>query len=237
MIKKEKKQWSGYVKLFVILISCLLTSLSFGQEPLSSDQIRQKNYLLLKDHIYEHIEFQETGINDIINYIAETTGCDIKYISEEEHSLSLDYENISAINLIDKILDEISNDVIKYQWQLDYVDQVHIGSELDLCHTAYLEVEIYEMGDLLFEPIDFDVAPEFDLSNLLDAQIQDSRGGIIMETDYDKFYQLSLIIKQNIGIDCWINKGGPCQIFNFGKDMVIKAPEFIHRQIRGYNWE
>jgi hypothetical protein len=46
---------------------------------------------------------------------------------------------------------------------------------------------------------------------------------------------IDLIVKF-IEPELWEQNGGPCSITNYKKTLLIKAPDFIHRQINGYSF-
>ena len=37
--------------------------------------------------------------------------------------------------------------------------------------------------------------------------------------------------------DLWEENGGPCSITNYKKTLLVNAPDFVHRQISGYEYE
>ena len=130
-----------------------------------------------------------------------------------------------------------------YTWQFTDIGSIEFGPKSVLNRNQ--TVELYDIADLLFVVPRFDEAPEFDLSSAL----QSSQGGggsspftgTTQQQDdvstEDRIAKIVNLIETTIEPEEWAGAGGDgASVTSFGNALVITAPDYIHRQINGYDF-
>ncbi len=104
-------------------------------------------------------------------------------------------------------------------------------------------IRIYAIGDLMHKAPNFKDAPEFDLSQITADSSQGGGGGIFEESDSDeeqfvtrtqRVEEIMDLIRNTIEPNIWrVNGGADASITHLRGMLVIRAPEYVHRQIGG----
>ena len=149
---------------------------------------------------------------------------------------------MTALELLEKTLSILSNDSITYTWRIDS-HQIMIGSETKLCDNSLLITKFYDISDLMFIPTHNNTIPNLDLEQAMrnDVVINSiSQNARTRRLNHHEKAQvrttLSKIIRENVSPNVWEGKGGPCSIIHLQESFVIRAPEFVHRQLEDYSW-
>ncbi len=119
-------------------------------------------------------------------------------------------------------------------WQLRH-GALEIGLKSQLASTGRQRLETYYIRDLLFTIRNFD-APNlgtFDDGGSLGGNGGNNTPDPSRQEEIDRI--IDLIVKF-IEPELWEQNGGPCSITNYKETLLIKAPDFIHRQINGYSF-
>lgn len=204
------------------------------------------------------VNFDETPLSEVFAYIKSSTGANIlAYDIEEDPDagfdpltpITLKVENRSALETIERVLNRINRDpntISKFTWQLTEQGEFEIGSRTALNRTT--RIELYDIQDLLFIAPYYDNAPEFDLGNILSQSGQRGGGGgsqlfntsgddAEREPLADRVQAIIDLITNNIEPDGWIALGGDAAaIESYNGQLVVTAPDYIHRQIDGYSF-
>ncbi len=104
-------------------------------------------------------------------------------------------------------------------------------------------IRVYPIGDLLLKVPNFRDAPDFDLSQVTADTSQGSSSSIFEENDNneeelvtqgERVEEIIDLIRQTVEPDIWQANGGIDGRITYIRGMlVIRAPEYVHRQIGG----
>ena len=204
------------------------------------------------------VEFEATRLADVFAYIASSTGADLQVYDldedpdagfDPETPVTLKVENQPALTVIERVLAKLnrSPDTISaYTWQFSEDGLFEVGSRSAL--NRHTRVELYDIHDLLFVIPTFDNAPEFDLGSILSQSGQRGGGGgqspftggtedPERESPADRAAKIMRLIQNNVEPNEWIELGGDAaSIEYYDGNLVVTAPDYIHRQIDGYKF-
>jgi len=204
----------------------------------------------------EVIEYLQTvlGVPIIGRYSDDRTGLGI----DPEAEISLEVVSTPALTVLEMVLAQASDDYSEPTWQLRR-GFVEVGTKERLGTKSAQEIRYYPIRDLMFEAPQFDNAPELDL----DAALSQNKGGggggsggfggggaggggggnIISEPgaeperakEEEMIAQIVTLIQETVEPDGWVENGGEwATIRAYQGTLIIRAPDFIHRQIGGY---
>ena len=209
--------------------------------------------------------FNDVPIEDVLTYIASVTGqnVDVDWDSLEQVSVtrdtrvSLDLRDVSPRTVLDRVMEKVSlDDIDKAGWAIqDGV--VVVASDRDLRKNTF--IVIYDVRDLLFE-FRNGVAPQgLDLGSALDqggggaggggggagggggGLFGGQGGGGNQDLDFDanldaQMEELVGLIEELVEPDQWQPIGTGGTIREFRGNLIIRAPDYIHRQLVGYDF-
>lgn len=201
------------------------------------------------------ISFNDQRLEDVLTFIKDFTGAemDIYYIDERRPDaldpdtlITLDVKDMSALRLLERVLDQAAKDSFQENtWQMTSWGSIECGPKTLLNRRQ--RVVIYDISDLLFVIPDYDDAPRIDLQNAL----QSSQGGGGGQSPFDgdtdddneerdreeSRQQIIELIQTIVEPEQWVDNGGDGGTLNvFQNTLVIRAPDYMHRQIDGYSW-
>jgi hypothetical protein len=202
------------------------------------------------------VNFQDHRLEDVVRFISEITGATIEPIwvddrnvegLEKDTLVTLQVKNVSALKLLEMVLEKSEGDTAAYSggngWQMTDWGTLEVGPKSLLARNTRLEV--YPINDLLWEIPNYDEAPEIDLQSVL----QSSQGGggqsPFTNTQQQDIDRRSLeeraediidIVEALVEPEQWLSGGGTASIRYFQGNLLVKAPDFVHRQLGGYPW-
>ncbi len=202
---------------------------------------------------FEHLQ-QVLGISIVGRYSDDRTGHGI----DPEAPITLQANRHPPIEVIEQILEQCADqDPCTWQLRSGYVE---VGTKERLSAPAAMELRLYTIRDLLFEPPWFDNAPAIDIATALSQAGAASGGGsggsggaggggagaggggsIIDQpgapperpAEADRFEGLVEVIVRSVEPSVWEAAGGPATITPFGGTLLVRAPGFVHRQLGG----
>jgi hypothetical protein len=203
-----------------------------------------------------NVEFTNQPVSRIIDFIARNTGADIEpmYISDRnldgldpDQIISFRVRNGTALSAIEILLDKATMEFDTSggnSWQFDRAGTLVIGPKSRLNRAK--RIEIYSVLDLVTELPTYDNAPEFDLNQILQA----SRGGggqsPFQQTGDDdvdripiseRIEELIDILTALVEPEQWVRNGGDAASIRFWQgNLIVEAPDYVHRGLAGYNW-
>lgn len=147
-------------------------------------------------------------------------GCD------SAKKISLHLRNQPAIITLERIANQLGTDESGATWQLrDGV--VEIGLKSELAKNQFQRLVTYPIMDLLFVVHDF-------------SFLDQNGGGSFPETAEQRQVRIDELIEKITNLvepDVWEQNGGPCTITNYKETILVRAPNFVHRQIGGFAFE
>ena len=199
---------------------------------------------------------QLLGVDLVVRYNDDRSGFGI----DPDTPISLEAKGVPALTVIERMLEQCA-DLDPCTWQLRK-GYIEIGTKDRLSVPAARELRMYPIRDLLFEVPRFDNAPEFDLNSSLNQGGGAGGGGggfggggggaggggggggapfgnpgeepERMSED-EKVQQLVDIILETIEPDAWVDNGGDAATIRYFEGvLIVRAPDYIQRQIGGY---
>lgn len=172
---------------------------------------------------------------------------------ERELPITLRMENQPMLRVLDRLLDECS-DSEECGWQLRD-GLLEIGLKSHLGRRSAQELEVYPILDLLFVVRSFDNAPEMGTQNGAGGGSGGASGGggsggeggfggggvtfggpgeePERVTNEERAEEIIEIITSLIEPTQWEVHGGNASIRYFRESLLVRAPNFVHRQIGG----
>ncbi len=136
-----------------------------------------------------------------------------------------------ALVVLERIVAQLGTDG-NATWQLRH-GALEVGLKKHLASQSRHRLETYYIRDLLFTIRNFD-APEL---GSFGGSGRDGNGSVdtppSQQAEIDRIIDLIIrFIEPNL----WEQNGGPCSITNYKNNLLIRAPDFVHRQISGYSF-
>lgn len=203
------------------------------------------------------MDLEDERVEDVLRFIQESTGTkfEIMWI-DQRHAEGLDPEqtvtvsvtNVTALTLLERVLDEVQNDFDGNTWQFNKYGAMQVGPKSRL--GRYRRVQLYDIYDLIMDQPDYEEVPEIDLQQSL-QQSQSGGGGSSQSpfddddddndedkrTLEDRANEILDIITSLVEPEQWIDNGGEsASIRQWNGTLIVNAPDFVHRQINGYSW-
>ncbi len=206
------------------------------------------------------IELSGTRMEDVVTFVKDFAGVEIEAMwLEDRYSTGLDKDteidlsvsNITVLAFIERVLDKADEDDFdRSAWQFSTDGALEIGPRSRLNKKATLVV--YDIREMLFTLPDFSSVPSLDLDAVLQQSQQGGGGGnsgIFGDDAQDDFSdlfppineegadELIDIITTFVEPNEWEDNGGTGGTIRFYKGtLLIKAPDYMHRQLGGYPW-
>ncbi|CAG1005203.1 hypothetical protein PHYC_03207 [Phycisphaerales bacterium] len=206
------------------------------------------------------IEFTETRLEDVMRYLQEITQADIDvYWMDDRNTIGLDKETLvslkveraTALSVLEKVLEKATGDATGTggcSWQMSETGTLQVGPKERL--NKYKRVEIYNVQDLLLEVPNYTDAPEFDLQSVLQSTGQQGGGGgqsPFRETGgqgagglgtrpyQERLDELVVLLTSLVEPEQWVDNGGDgASLRPFQGNLIVNAPDYVHRQLNGY---
>ncbi|MCG3121939.1 MAG: hypothetical protein GIKADHBN_00312 [Phycisphaerales bacterium] len=204
------------------------------------------------------VEFKESRLEDVVNFMAEVTGADLEpmWIDDRDSTglnkdllITFNAKNLNALKVMEKILQKSSErgDFGENTWQMSESGAMQIGPKERL--NAFKRLETYDINDLLLVLPRYDNAPEFDLQSVLQSSGQGGGGSSqspFRDTQQDREAQNSPtreeratsvvdIVTQLVEPEQWTDNGGTGGTIRYYQGtLMVNAPDYMHRQINGY---
>ncbi|MGY8756111.1 MAG: hypothetical protein ACKVLC_01935 [Phycisphaerales bacterium] len=155
---------------------------------------------------------------------------DTKKGLQEDALITLSLQNKPALVILERVLAQMTDNQ-SATWQLRH-GVLDVGLKLPLA-TRTAQLESYYIRDVLFKVRNF-TAPE------LGTFDGDGDGGGVEDdpsSEEEEIEKIIDLIRTFVEPDLWEENGGPCSITNYKKTLLVNAPDFVHRQISGYEYE
>ncbi|PHQ80438.1 MAG: hypothetical protein COB69_06015 [Phycisphaera sp.] len=202
------------------------------------------------------VNFNDQRLEDVMTFFKDFTGADIDihFVTDRRPEgldpdalISFDAKNMSALRLLELVLEQAARDTFEENtWQMTSWGSIEVGPKSLLNRRQ--RVVIYDIADLLLELPDYADAPNIDLQSVL----RSNQGGGGGQSPFNNAQQnnnneerdlrerkdnVISLIQTIVEPEQWADNGGDggtVQIFQ--NTLVIRAPDYMHRQIDGYNW-
>ncbi len=212
------------------------------------------------------VELDDVAMEDFVVFMKGVTNADLSpyWASDSRPSglvkdarVTINARNITALDLMERVLERpgvISDEFDEATWQMSPSGAFEFGPRSRLNRRT--KTVIYDVRDLTFIFNDNQPPQSLDLDSALDGGQGGGAGGggggsglfgggggggdddIELGGDSDELLdELIDIIVTEIEPDQWeITTGEGASLRVFRGDLLIRAPDYIHRQLNGYTW-
>ena len=161
---------------------------------------------------------------------------------ERAAPIFLKLERQPALIVLERVIEQLSEDE-ETTWQMrDGVLEVGLKSRFS--KSSSHQTTTYSIGDLLFVVRDFDNAPEMGTGGGgTGGGGGGNSGGVGFGTPgadpesltkQERIDRIIELITTFVEPPQWEKNGGECTITSFNEMLIIRAPNYVHRQIGGY---
>ncbi len=205
------------------------------------------------------IELVDNRLEDVMNFVKDFSGAPLEPLWADDRNpdgldkdrlITVRVNNITVLAMMERVLAQASDgDVDEHSWQLTENGECQIGPKARL--NKFRRVEIYDINDLLLELPDYDEVPQIDLQSVL--QQSSGRGGgsggqspfrddqndqdLARRERQDKAQDIVDIIISTVEPEQWTEGGGTGGSIRYWQGtLIINAPDYMHRQLNGYNF-
>jgi len=204
------------------------------------------------------VNFENQRLEDVMDFIRTVTGADLgpMWVTDSETEgldremqVTIQADNITALDLIEKLLERASADIGESTWQLSGTGTLELGPKERL--NRYKRVEIYDIKDLLFELPEYPQVPLLDLQSVLQSnrgggggrspfrqnqtQQQLQTGQQISKLREEQSQDVMDMLQELVEPDQWVDRGGDGASMRFFQGaLIVSAPDYVHRQLMGY---
>lgn len=231
--------------------------------PSEVSAVKRDNYRRLQKPVT--VELTDQKLGDIVTFVRDLTGADIDAVWADDRAEGLDREkrvtlsvrDQSALRLLEKVLDRAGEAAGDSTWQFGEDGSVQIGTKATL--NKHGTLRLYPIQDLLFVIPDYASVPDLDLNSVLSqggsagggggggggggsSLFGGGGGGQRPETtpggdDAQNAQRIIDLIIETIEPTQWQDNGGDgATVRYYNGNLMIKAPDYIHRQIVGYSF-
>jgi len=196
------------------------------------------------------IDFTDARLEDVITFVKEVTGADLEPVwtsgnvigLDKDKRLTLSIKNQPALLALEKILEKTQDDFQQNTWQMSDHGSMEIGPKDALNKTR--RVEIYDINDLLHVIPRYSDVPTIDLQSVLQ---QGDGGGQspfdegneqnadVPRTRAERTQDVIDLLINLVETDQWVDNGGEAATIRaWNGQLIVRAPDYMHRQINGY---
>ncbi len=203
------------------------------------------------------IDLEQQRLEDVIQFISDFSGASLDALWIDDNNatgmdpdleITIKIQEGTVLDLIERVLDKSADDAgdpESFTWQLTSNGAFQMGPK-DRLNRSKTTV-IYDIHDLIIEIPDYDDAPNFNLQSVLQASRGGGGGGQSPFTgqsadrDYtdkaDLGGNIIVLITTLVEPDEWVTNGGDgASVSYFQENLIVRAPDYIHRQLSGYSF-
>ncbi len=203
------------------------------------------------------VDLKDARLEDVLTFVAQTADIEVDTAWNDGGLDGLDRDarvtvavrDKALLSLVEAVLEKAPGGSEANTWQLGRGGEFEVGPKSRLNKRATLK--IYDISDMVFVQPDFPQVPELSLDTVLQQGSQrggggSSAGGIfnqretnntdqILRDERQRADDIVALIVQNVEPAQWDRNGGDGATVRLqDNSLLIKAPDYIHRQIGGY---
>lgn len=193
-------------------------------------------------------EFRDEPLEKVVQYLATTAGvrCEVMWKSarregwDPAQAISLKFTDTPAMDAIERLIRTVGEEAGDSAWQAAGDGAIQLGTKDRL--DAFKRIEVYDVNDLLFISPLFDDAPEIDLAQVLSGNGAPFSFGRRVrpgprDEDLTKQQRAERLVETIVAVvehERWADTGGSSATIRVqGGTLIVQAPEYIHRALRG----
>lgn len=203
------------------------------------------------------VDLTDSRLEDVIQFVRDYSGAEIEAYwlddsttgagLDKDQRITISVKNIPVITFLERVLEKANTDLSPATWQFSRDGgALEVGPRGVLNKQAFLVA--YDIQDMIFTIPNFPDAPELDLDQALQQGGGGGGGGNVFEEEGEDDPQgrsqeelaqeIMDIITQNIEMEQWVDNGGDGATIRFyNGSILVRAPDYIHRQLAGYPFE
>lgn len=195
------------------------------------------------------IDLADARLEDVLRFVQEVTGAELEPVWTSGNTIGLDKDKRITLNIknqpallaLEKILTKAQDDFQQNTWQMSDYGAMEIGPKDALNKTR--RVEIYDINDLLHVIPRYADAPELDLTSVLQqgegggqSPFQENQENTDPpRTRAERTQDVIDLLITLVEPDQWVDNGGEAaSIRAWNGQLIVRAPDYMHRQINGY---
>jgi len=209
-----------------------------------------KRETLMKMQRRMSIDFTDARLEDVITFVKEVTGAELEPVwtsgniigLDKDKRITLSVKNQPALFALEKILEKAQVDFQQNTWQLSDHGAMEIGPKDALNKSR--RVEIYDINDLLHVIPRYADVPDLDLQSVLQQgdgggqspfQENNNQNTDPPRTRAERTQDVIDLLITLVEPDQWVDNGGEAATIRaWNGQLIVRAPDYVHRQINGY---
>jgi hypothetical protein len=203
------------------------------------------------------VEFREQRLADVVAFLRDFSTAEIEPMWRDDRQITgldpdqlitVNAQNITVLRLIERILEQSQDEFTESTWQMSDTGAIQIGPRERL--NRWKRLELYDINDLLMEIPEFADVPLIDLNQALQGTGGGGGGGGGGSSPFrggeqdrqqertnrrERAEELANLIRDIVETEQWNENGGTGgSIRVYGGNLIVRAPDYMHRGIRGY---
>lgn len=201
------------------------------------------------------VRMEEAPIADAVAWLADATGVPLRILDDNKGQsgidlsveITLDVRGMPALTVLEIMMEQYEDDTGEAcDWQLR-TGRVEVSTKDRLARKSAQRLKRYPIQDLITNVPNFDNGPRLDLGTALGQGSQQGGGngsqslfqGGSEDPDLpsaaEKAEQIIELIVELIEAEGWARNGGSWASIRYHEgNLLIKAPDFVHRRVGGY---
>ena len=201
------------------------------------------------------VRMEEAPIADAVAWLAGATGVPLRILDDNKGQsgidlsveITLDVRGMPALTVLEIMMEQYEDDTGEAcDWQLR-TGRVEVSTKDRLARKSAQRLKRYPIQDLITNVPNFDNGPRLDLGTALGQGSQQGGGngsqslfqGGSEDPDLpstaEKAEQIIELIVELIDAEGWARNGGSWASIRYHEgNLLIKAPDFVHRRVGGY---
>jgi hypothetical protein len=202
------------------------------------------------------LDVTDKRLEDVVAFVKDFTGAELEPMwmddrnpegLDKEKLVTVKVNNVSALTLLEKVLDQARSDTSESTWQMSETGAFQMGPKDRL--NKFRRLEIYDINDLVREIPDYTDVPQIDLQQALQASQQGGGGGQgpfnsgnedqnqRVRDRQAKTQEIMDLIRNIVEPDQWTDNGGSGGTMRmYQNSLLVNAPDYMHRGIDGYKY-
>lgn len=218
---------------------------------------------LLKMQRQIGIDLNDTRLEDVLKYIAETTKVTFEPMwkgdrldgLDKDQMISMSVKDMPAIMFLEKVMQQVQAETDEEcSWQLTPLGVLQVGTKARL--NKFKRIEIYDINDLLFVMPVYNNAPEIDLQQVLQQSggggggggggsgqspfkdnNQKNQGQEQQRTKEERARDIINLITTFVEPSQWTDNGGEGGTIRYYQGhIIVEGPDYMQRGVNGYPW-
>jgi len=228
-------------------IQTLVTTVLFitGMLQASPNAIQHSHAKILGTLLYSDlsVSWDEQPIVDVLQQLQDDLHVDMFVFWESDSKdgidkstpITLKLPSTPAIVVLERIIGKLNVNNEPSTWQLRD-GMLEVGLKDQFTQGRSMELRTYDVMSLLFTIRDFDNAPEMGTTGGGGVQFGNPTEEPESQTKEQEVQELIDTITDFVESEQWKVHGGNCTIRFYKGSLLVKAPDFVHRQLGGYGF-